>query len=952
MDDFFTLLGVAAFIFVILGPVAFFLTLGARRRLREAEETIQRLNLRLAALEKAPAAVSPQPNAQTAPEPVEKPAETPAAIEPQPAAVSFSDRSRDTVASAPPSSTPLPGAPPQTAPAGAPESSAAGPAAAPPKRRRSLEEAFGTRWTVWVGGLALALGALLLVRYSIEAGYFGPGARVAFGLLLAAALVAGGEYLRRKEAADKKEAADQPAEATGVFAVASIPAMLTAAGTVAAFGAIYAAHAVYGFIGAGPAFVALGATGIACMFASALHGPALAGVGLVGAFLAPMLVDSDNPSPWPVVLYLAVLTAAAYGLARLRIWLWLAIAAAGGAALWSLLLLYGILGENAAHFFPATMLHLIVQAALAGYFLGIQPLRGTPEEDALPEPFSTLGPSIFGILSIFALNSGVFTGQFGSGWAALAAVMIGLLAIIGFLVAPASVVMAVAGFMVVALARMWPGVITPDARAQLPDFAFDYFLGPLDPGLFTSFMIIAALAIFGLGAWRLLLARALPNITQAIYGAAAALTPLTVLILAWLRMTQASTSYSFAAAAAALALVFVAAAAKFRDLDGEGAPPSMRFATGVFASAAIAALALGFTFALEGGVLTVALALAALGAAYVAISLDIPALRWCVAGLGLVVAARLAWEPRVIANPGTTPIFNWLLYGYGVPALAFGYAARMMRRNGGEDTPVRIAQALTILFSAFLVFFEIRHFINNGDPFAATSATIEQGLFAVASFTFAIVLTKLDAARSTIVFRFASIGFGLLSFGYTMVGLCFIGNPYFSWKPIEGGAVLNALLIAYLLPAVLAFVLSVVANGIRPAWYVTIARVLAILLVFLYLTLETRRLFQGPYVGLLRNTSGAEFYAYSAVWLAFGVALLAWGLLRHSREARLGSAVFVAVSVLKVLLFDLSGLEGILRALSFIGLGAVLIGIGLVYQKLVFARPVPAEENPPADKPA
>jgi uncharacterized membrane protein len=948
MDDFFAIIGFAAFIFAILGPIAFFLTLGARRRLGEAEETIQRLNLRLSALEKAPAAISPQPVAQTPPETVKKPAETQAATEPQPAAVPLADASPDSVAgpSSSPSSSPLPGAPPEAAPAGAPESIAAGAAPFPPKRRRSLEESFGTRWTVWVGGLALALGALLLVRYSIEAGYFGPATRVAFGLLLAVALVAGGEYLRRKDTADK------PAEASGVFAVASIPAMLTAAGTVAAFGAIYAAHAVYGFIGAGPAFIALGATGIACMFASALHGPALAGVGLVGAFLAPMLVDSDNPSPWPVVLYLAVLTAAAYGLARLRIWLWLAIAAAAGAALWSLLLLYGILGEDAPHFFPATMLHLIVQAALAGYFLGIQPLRGTPEEDALPEPFSTLGPSIFGILSIFALNSGLFTGQFGTGWVAFAAVMIGLLAVIGFLVAPAAVVLGVAGFLVVAVARMWPGVITPDARAQLPDFASDYFLGPLNPGLFTGFLIVASLAIFCLGAWRLLLARALPSVTQFVYGGAAALTPLAVLILAWLRMTQATTSYSFAAAAAALALVFVAAAAKFRDLDGEGAPPSLKFATGVFASAAIAALALGFTFALDGGVLTVALALAALGAAYVAITLDIPALRWCVAGLGLVIAARLAWEPRVIANPGTTPIFNWLLYGYGVPALAFGYAARMMRRNGGEDTPVRIGQALTILFSAFLVFFEIRHFINNGDAFAATSTTIEQGLLAVASFTFAIVLTRLDASRSTVVFRVASLCFGLLSFAYTVIGLCFIGNPYFSFHGVEGGPIINALLIAYLLPAVLAFVLSIVANGVRPAWYVTIARILTIVLVFLYLTLETRRLFQGPRIGLLRDTSGAEFYSYSAVWLAFGVALLAWGLWRHSREARLASAIFVAVSVLKVFLFDLSGLEGILRALSFIGLGAVLIGIGLVYQKLVFARPASPEENSAVDKPA
>jgi uncharacterized membrane protein len=53
---------------------------------------------------------------------------------------------------------------------------------------------------------------------------------------------------------------------------------------------------------------------------------------------------------------------------------------------------------------------------------------------------------------------------------------------------------------------------------------------------------------------------------------------------------------------------------------------------------------------------------------------------------------------------------------------------------------------------------------------------------------------------------------------------------------------------------------------------------------------------------------------------------------------RLVSAVFVFASVAKVFLFDLAGLEGILRAASFIGLGLALIGIGLAYQKLVFAE--------------
>ncbi len=59
-------------------------------------------------------------------------------------------------------------------------------------------------------------------------------------------------------------------------------------------------------------------------------------------------------------------------------------------------------------------------------------------------------------------------------------------------------------------------------------------------------------------------------------------------------------------------------------------------------------------------------------------------------------------------------------------------------------------------------------------------------------------------------------------------------------------------------------------------------------------------------------------------------------------EVRIASAIFIVLSVVKVFLFDLAGLDGILRALSFIGLGGVLVGIGLVYQKYVF-RPVMAD---------
>ena len=111
----------------------------------------------------------------------------------------------------------------------------------------------------------------------------------------------------------------------------------------------------------------------------------------------------------------------------------------------------------------------------------------------------------------------------------------------------------------------------------------------------------------------------------------------------------------------------------------------------------------------------------------------------------------------------------------------------------------------------------------------------------------------------------------------------------------------------------------------------------AILWFFVYVSLETRRCFHGAAIGESGGVSDAEIYAYSAVWLALGLALLAYGVVRGSREARYASAFFIVATTLKVFIYDLSGLEGALRAFSFIGLGLALIAIGLVYQKLVFA---------------
>ena len=89
--------------------------------------------------------------------------------------------------------------------------------------------------------------------------------------------------------------------------------------------------------------------------------------------------------------------------------------------------------------------------------------------------------------------------------------------------------------------------------------------------------------------------------------------------------------------------------------------------------------------------------------------------------------------------------------------------------------------------------------------------------------------------------------------------------------------------------------------------------------------------------------SNAEGYTYSAVWLAFGVVLLIVGIYLRSQPVRLCSAAVVLATVTKVFLLDMAGLTGVWRALSFIGLGLVLMGIGYLYQRLLFVKKPPED---------
>jgi uncharacterized membrane protein len=459
----------------------------------------------------------------------------------------------------------------------------------------------------------------------------------------------------------------------------------------------------------------------------------------------------------------------------------------------------------------------------------------------------------------------------------------------------------------------------------------------------TLHLITAAIFAVGFGAAGFLAqGRSISAIIPVVWSAAAVFTPLALLVALYARIAHLDRSIPFAILAVVLAAAFGAATEILAKREHR---PGLPISIALFATGALAALALALTFALEKGWLTIALALMSMGTAWISMQRPIPFLRSLAAILAGIVVLRIGYEPRIVGDAvGTTPIFNWLLWGYGIPAASFWTGSVLLRRRG-DDAPLRAVESAAILFTVLLAFMEIRHLVNGGNVYANSAGLTEVGLQVCVALAMAIGLERLRIRTGSIVHNIGAILLTVFAGLASVFGLMTTEAPIL-WPIDVGGAFINLLLLGYAMPAVLALLLSYAVAGRRVASYANTIAAGALILALTYVTFEIRRLYHGPV--LTRGpTTGVEQYTYSVAWLAFGVTLLGIGILLNSQRARLASAAVIALTVVKAFLIDMSTLTGVYRALSFMCLGLVLVAIGWLYQRILFRR----QQPPPAPVP-
>ncbi len=782
-----------------------------------------------------------------------------------------------------------------------------------PVAKPDIETALGTRWAVWVGGIALALGGLFLVRYTIESGIFGPGVRLTLAGLFGLVLAAAGEFIRRT---------GFKVPVQGV-AGAYIPAILTAAGAFVLFGTVYAAHGVYGFIGPTAAFALMGLIGIATLATALVHGQALAGIGLLGSLATPALVSSQSPNAWALFGYIAIVLAAAGAVARIRSWNFLMAGAFVGSGLWTLVyLLQAPLPDMTVILFISA----VTLVVLAFVWLGRREAGAAVSFD-----IPSFAVAIFVALSALALF--VYPPFAAAGGVLSGAVLIVAMLAVAFYRLLAMPLLHAAGA-TAALAFLH---VLPVVSVSLGLSGGYVEMGGVATTSSDSTMqyagLVLGLVFVAAGFWtaRRDISRPLSAACWAGWGAAV---PLIVLTTLWIAFGNIDRDILHAVIALLLVAVFVAGA----EWIGSAEQPPLAGGLAVSAALTGAGLAalLFVHMAFGSGLTTVLAGLLAIVPALATRWRSYPVLGWLSAGAVIATICRVAFDPTIVGAEflSTTPVFNWLLAGYGVPALAFGFSAWQLARTT-NGRPRLAMEAGAALFALLTVAMLVRHAMHGGviDQGALTLA--EQAIYTLIALGAGGILIAIDMRSPSSVLRYGSLAAGVISVLGIVLQHFLRLNPLFTDESTGAIPVFNLLFLGYLLPAVAAGGLAFYARGKRPKWYSAMLALVASLLAFAYATLSVRRVFKGEFIGLWSGMEPLETYSYSALWLVLGVALLTLGVWLGSQVLRIASAALISIAVLKVFLFDMSELEGVLRALSFIGLGVVLIGIGLFYQRLL-----------------
>lgn len=740
-------------------------------------------------------------------------------------------------------------------------------------------------WMVILGGVCLVFSGVFLVRYSIEHGFLGPSARTVLGLLFGAGLIAAGEKLRRSGRLE-----------------AGVHAAFVASGSLVIYSALLVGFHVYALISAQTAFACMALMSAFSMLLALKHGPLMAGMGLLGAYLVPILVSTGSNNIEAALLYSFIVTCGSLWLQRYiyRSWLWWGTWL--GAIGWFALSLD--LPEQAQGL-RALYLAALAYAGVAITFSGLKLKRIDIDDfpkrkvfDQIAVVFAALTVSVILLLRVESLN-------------VLSYPAIALLPI----------VVAFAARNNLPALRFLPLLALLPILVEL--FSMDISFAdwkvtivPIHDDLMMSYIIMLALVT---SAFAVIGAREVFNDRHPGYWSSFILfMPLVAIVLAYLRISGMQGGLSWALPTFIIGGVYAYLLAAWRNRKG------IVEVEAALAIASQSAVAIACFFVFSELTLTLILAIQLIGLAYIDRKIHIAVLPIIMKIMLMLVIVRLTFNPWIALYDVSS--LTLLLTYIGCLASCI-VASREVR--GRPELIVWLHSAAAHLLVLTLAVFT-RYMLYRGDIFAKEFTLTEASIY-ICSWASVGIIYEWKSSK-LVNFKRWYRGMAMLHIFAAAMLFVFYNllqhNPLWSSESIGNTPVFNLLLAGYGIPVGLAVIIYRRIEEIRK-----IAGIVSIVGLYMFATLEIRHLWNEG-IRLNMPVKEGELYTYSLVWLVISVAIMVHGAYRNNNDAKRAGVVALLVVIAKAFFWDMSDLDGLWRVVSFLGLGLSLLGIAFLFNKL------------------
>ncbi|MGR5548492.1 DUF2339 domain-containing protein [Vibrio sp. DNB22_12_1] len=764
------------------------------------------------------------------------------------------------------------------------------------KQANKLLANIQENWLVWVGAIAMLIGGGYLVQVIGSHIELSPLMRVTIAFSLSLATVLAGEWFHRKEQKN-------PERAKRAHGFTYVPAAIAGTGLTGVYCTVIFAFVFYQLLLPSVSLVILAGAAFSSLALSLRQGPLMAVLGLIGGYSAPLWVAGTEPNYYLLASYISAISFAATLLMQSVQRAWLSPSITIPHLLWMLVLIERLPTDTLFSWlgiFLSLTLYLVFAVPRLGWAL--HPRYRHCHGKWTHPPTAIALTLVLLMLSALARMPTINITQMLYLYAFLLA-LIWLPAIRQSwslrLFLPSTLITATAIFL---LSIALESIYMPDAQTW----------------------VLVALAVS-------ITLTALRTLCQTLAGDRS---PIALMLLLVLAPSMALITLLYADEFMGRHVLgwtaFTALVAFYYLVLGHRLQ-----AVALECSAIMHAIIAGTAFVwLSDTWFTTAISIqVAVMALQTQINLFRPA-NWAVKVAMGILVVRLTLLPFIPQwQPVNAGHWAWVLISY-LPSLAIlAYARTVLHRSDTELANWFEGAFLHVFLMA--VFTQTNYWLTGQYGYLGDIDFTSAIVFA----NQALVMGLVYSYRSQFAQKLARVyqAYSYLLWG-TFVVLMMLLNSLESPLMInnvsaESLPVFNMLSLGWLLPAVILLVTTYKRWNTLQIPRPVVAS-FGLILATAWLGMSVRQFWQPVSMTLAQPTGMAELFTYSIAGLIVG-SILTWvGATRKAMTIqRIGLAVLACVA-LKVFLWDVSSLDGFWRAISFLGLGASLIGLGWLFQKL------------------